>query len=890
MCHTPASTYRLQFHKGFTLDDAAGVAGYLRDLGVTHIYSSPLLQAAPGSTHGYDVADHRFVNAELGGEAAQERFCKRLSELGLRQILDIVPNHMSLVEQNRYWWDVLENGHGSRYATYFDIDWESFEPQLRDKVLLPILPDHYGRVLADGGIVLQWDESVLTVTVGEHRLPVSPQGVGIVLERAAKRIHDDALGFLATCFCRLPSPELSDRRGILARDREKTVLARFLKNVCMENRSSCEAIGCVVAETNADSDILDAVLTAQNYRLAYWKTADQQLSYRRFFNVNELIGLRVEREYVFEETHALIFKWLANGTLDGVRVDHPDGLRDPKQYFLRLRERASEAWILGEKILEPGEELPADWSIQGTTGYEFMNLALGLLLRPGGVHRLGEHYASFTGDTRSFAEVSHAARVEVTCESLGSDVNRLSNIFAEICESRREQRDFTRADIRNAIGEVAACFPVYRTYVVPDGGSVTECDRRYIATAIQLAKTNRADVEGMLFDFIGRVLTLEVTGRLEGEFVYRFQQFTSPVMAKGVEDCAFYRYNRLVALNEVGGDPASEGVSVEQFHTWQRGRQKTFPTSMVSLSTHDTKRSDDVRARLAVLTEVPDAFGDAVKRWNELGAAYRSEQIDRGTEWFLYQTIVGAWPISADRLSQYVLKAMREAKVKTSWTANNSLYEEALKNYVDGLLADAEFTASVERFVSLIDSAGQRNSLTQTLLKYTAPGVPDLYQGSELWDFSLVDPDNRRPVDYSLRRRLLKEIKEMNVDQVMARAQDGLPKLWTIRKALEVRREHPEWFGEESSYTALVAEGVGAERVVAFLRGQNVVAVAARWFQGGPAWGDTVLRLPDGRWANCMSGETSAGGTVDIESLLLKFPVALLVREGDAREVEVRNA
>ena len=886
----PASTYRLQLHRGFTFDDAAKAAEYLRALGVSHVYSSPYLQAAPGSMHGYDVVDHRFTNIELGGGAAHDRFCQRLGELGLGQVLDIVPNHMSLGEQNRYWWDVLENGRSSRYAAYFDIDWDSFEPRLRDTVLVPTLPDHYGRVLSAGGIVLKRELSAFLVSVGEQSLPLSPQGVGLVLARAAASARNDDLAFLAASFGRQPALDIYDRRRILARDREKKVLAGFLDRICTESREVCETIDRTVKELNADADALDEVLSVQNYRLAYWKTADQQLGYRRFFNVNTLIGLRVEREYVFEETHSLIAKWLADGAVDGVRVDHPDGLRDPLQYFKRLREVAPKAWIIGEKILEGGEELRRDWPVQGTTGYEFLNLALGLLVLPEGLRRLGEHYAAFTGETETFAEVAHAAKVDVTAESLGSDVNRLTSIFVDICESHRDQRDFARNDIRSAIGEFAACFPVYRTYVVPETNSIAKADKRYIQQATKLAKANRKDIEPMLFDFMQNVLQLEVVGEKETEFVYRFQQFTSPVMAKGVEDCAFYRYNRLVAMNEVGGDPASGGVALEDFHRRELHVQKHFPATMVTLSTHDTKRSDDVRARLAVLTEAPDVFAESAERWSAMAAVDRPPEIDRGTEWFLYQTLVGAWPIPLDRLSPYMQKAMREAKLKTNWMDNNTVYEDALHSYIERLLLDSRFVADIESFVDKVRFAGFCNSVSQTLLKYTVPGVPDLYQGSELWDLSLVDPDNRRPVDFERRCDLLRQMEKMNIEQVMGRMEEGLPKLWTIAKCLGLRRSHPEWFNEGASYAPLLANGDMAGRVVAFLRADNVATIAPRWFYRADGWADTTLQLPEGRWVDCLTAHETDGGTVRLESLLRAFPVALLVRKDAINASELRNA
>ena len=880
MRRVPGSTYRLQLHKDFTFDDAASIVEYLKTLGVTHVYCSPYLQAAPGSMHGYDVVDHRRVNEELGGAQAHERFCKRLEKFGLGQVLDIVPNHMSLGAENKYWWDVLENGTNSRYASFFDIDWNSSEERLRDKVLVPVLAEQYGRALSAGKVLVKRRGARFTVEAAGQTFPVSPASLAVILGKAAEYAKSDALNFVSASFARLPSPDFWDRRTILARHRDKKVVVGLLDRLCREDAEVSEAIDHVVREVNSSVDALDEFLSQQYYRLAYWRTADQQLGYRRFFDVNTLIGLRVEREFVFDETHALILKWLKQGLLDGVRVDHPDGLRDPKQYFERLRLRAPDAWIVGEKILEPGEWLREEWPIEGTSGYDFLNMAMGVLVNREGLKKLGEHYTAFTGDDSDFPGVAHDKKIAVEQEALGSDVNRLATLFVDICESNRDQRDFTRAEIRRAIREVAACFSVYRTYVVPERNEIGEEDRKRIRRAIESAKVNRADIDGGLFDFMRDVLTLKVIGKIETEFVNRFQQFTAPVMAKGVEDTAYYCWNRLTAMNEVGGDPDCDGFSLEGFHEYQVRMQQTFPMTMTALSTHDTKRSDDVRARMIVLTEMPDAFAEAVRRWSAHNAKFRSgDQIDTGTEWYLYQTLIGAWPISGERLREYMQKAMREAKVRTSWVANNAEYESALSGYIDAILADEEFVAELEKFVGEIVTAGRVNSLAQTLMKYTAPGVPDLYQGGELWDFSLVDPDNRRPVDYERRRTLLKEMHSMTVEQVMERGEDGLPKLWLVHKALVLRKEHADWFGPAAEYASLTVDGAERERVIAYRRGERVLTVAPRWSQGAKGWGETAVEVPEGRWRNRLTGAEIGGGRVLVGELLKAFPVALLTRE-----------
>jgi (1->4)-alpha-D-glucan 1-alpha-D-glucosylmutase len=891
MLRIPRSTYRLQLHKDFQFDDAAAIADYLRALGISHVYSSPYLQAAPGSMHGYDVVDHQRVNEELGGAEAHERFCKKLGEADLGQVLDIVPNHMSLGKENRYWWDVLENGTSSRYASFFDIDWQPQEERLRDKVLVPILGDQYGRVLQAGGIKVVRRGVKFQVECSGQTLPVSPPSLPVILARAAEYAKSDTLSFLAASFGRLPAPEYVDRRTILARHRDKTVLFTLLERLCAEEPGIFEAMDQAVMELNGNLDALDDFLNQQSYRLAYWKTADQQLSYRRFFDVNTLIGLRVEREYVFEETHALLLDWLRRGVLDGVRVDHPDGLRDPMEYFKRLRDHAPNAWVVGEKILEPGEFLREEWPIQGTTGYDFLNVVAGVLVAPEGLMELTSIYGEFTGQPTDFHAIAHEKKISVSQEALGSDVNRLTSIFVEICEENRDRRDYTRAEVRRAIREVAACFSIYRTYVVPDREEITDEDRDYITQATECGKETRQDIDGGLFDFLRDVLTMEVKGKLESEFLLRFQQFTGPVMAKGVEDTAFYCFNRLTGMNEVGSDPGRNGLSVEEFHSYCAKMHETHPSTMTTLSTHDTKRSDDVRARLAVLSEIPGRFGAAVQRWSRMNNAFRARKPDadplpdRNTEYFYYQTLIGAWPLPMERAKAYMLKAVREAKQQTSWVANNKEFEEALNLFIEFTYNYAPFLRELQQFVDRIIEAGRVNSLAQTLLKYTAPGVPDLYQGTELWDLSLVDPDNRRPVDYKLRQRLLGELKQMSGDdiavKVMARVDEGLPKMWTIHQALQLRRERPDSFGADADYIPLMVDGAKHDHVIAYLRGEDVVTVVPRLtMKLDGVWKDTVVTLPEGRWRNRLTAASVEGGEVGIKGLLKDFPVALLVREG----------
>jgi len=886
---TPLSTYRVQLRPEFGFDAAAAIAGYLADLGISHLYSSPYLQAARGSTHGYDVVDPTRVNEDLGGEEAHARLCAALGENGLGQVLDIVPNHMAITERrNVWWWDVLENGASSRYAAYFDVDWNSPHARLRDTVLLPILGDHYGRVLENGELELVRRGGKFEIHYHEHRMPVAPRSLDALIAEAAGRCGSPDLAFIADALGQLPLATATDRESIARRHRGKEVLAGQLARLAGEDPEVARAIDAVVQEINGDPDRLDDLLQRQNYRPAFWRTAGQELDYRRFFDVHTLIGLRMEDERVFADTHALVLRWLREGVLDGLRIDHPDGLRDPEEYFERLRDEAPEAWIVIEKILEPGEPLREPWPVEGTTGYDFLGRVGGLLVDPEGEGPLTELYVELTGQSADWPELVREKKLLVLGDLLASDVNRLAEVFLEVCERHRRHRDYTRFELRQAIRDVVACFPVYRTYVRAEIGEVTDLDRRYVDEAIEAAKARRSDLPADLFDFFRDLLLLEVRGPegspAEGELVMRFQQLTGPAMAKGVEDTAFYNFHRLIALNEVGGSPGDFGLGVEAFHRLSAETQRLWPRAMLATSTHDTKRSEDVRARISLLSEIPEAWGEAARRWSERNARYRQGDFpDRNAEYLLYQTLVGAWPIAAERAAAYMEKAAREAKVHTSWTRQNPEYEEALRSFVTSVLDDQDFVADLEAFVAPLVEPGRINSLAQTLVKLTAPGVPDFYQGSEIWDLSLVDPDNRRPVDFDLRRRLLDDLKRgMAPEGILARMDEGLPKLWLIRQGLHLRRRLPRPFGPEGAYESLRAAGLRAEHVVAFMRGVRggaVAAIAPRLplrLQGD--WQGTTLELPLGSWRNELTGEEIAGGVRTVADVLSRFPVALLTR------------
>ncbi len=879
----PSATYRLQLRPGFGFDQAAALAPYLAELGVTHLYASPYLQAAAGSMHGYDIVDPTKVNEELGGAEAHARMHAALTDAGLGQVIDVVPNHMAIAgRQNPWWWDVLENGPASRFAGFFDVDWEASEERWPNKVLLPVLGDHYGRVLEAGGLHLAHARGTFVVHHHEDAFPVDPSSLTDLLRASAEACGSELLTFLAESHARLPRPTVTARQAIERRHRDKTVLAHLLARLCEEEPGVVAAIDAEVGRVNGDPDALDALLEQQNYRLALWRTASRDLGYRRFFDINDLAGLRVEDPEVFEASHALPIDWVRRGWVQGLRIDHPDGLRDPAEYFRRLREACPEAWIVAEKILEPGETLPPDWPIAGTTGYDFLNLVNQLFVDPRGEHALTRTYEGFTGERVEFDELILACKRQVLSELMASEVSRLVSLFVDICERHRRHRDYTRQELRVALSETAVHFPVYRTYVSTQGESVSDADRAHTGAAIDGATAARSELDPELFDFLHELLLLRHPGSLESELAMRFQQLTGPVMAKGVEDTALYRYHRLIALNEVGSDPRRFGIPLSTFHDACAAAQLERPHAMLASTTHDTKRSEDVRARLVLLSELPERWQDALRGWAERNRHHRRDDAPSANdEYLLYQTLVGAWPIEPERVSAYMEKAVREAKEHTSWTRQDEDYEGALREFVAGVLGDEAFRAEIEGFVAGIERLGRINGLAQTLIKLTAPGVPDLYQGTESWDLSLVDPDNRRPVDFELRRKLLDEVDGMAPEAMLARIEEGLPKLWLIRQALGVRRRFPEAFGAEGGYRPLYAQGSKADHLVAFARGDRVLTLAPRLVAGlADDWADTVLDLPPGQWHDVLIDEQTDSGAVPVAELLRRFPVGLLLRGG----------
>lgn len=874
------ATYRLQMCCAFTLDDAATIAEYLAQLGISHLYSSPLLQAGKGSTHGYDVLDHSRINRELGGEAALDRLRGVLRAQNLGILLDIVPNHMAIGgRESLWWWDVLENGQSSRYAPYFDVEWLPPESKLHHLVMVPVLEDHYGRVLDAGDICVMREEGTFTIHYHHHVFPVSPRSIEFILSRAVSETASEDLAFFADALDQLPSSRATDWASLRRRHRDKGILLNLLTRFLQEHESAAATVDRTIDAINKDHQAMHELLERQNYRLAFWRTATQDLGYRRFFDINTLIGLHTEDERVFADIHDLVFRWLGpDGPVDGVRVDHPDGLMDPQQYLDRLHERVPSGWIVVEKILLPEEHLPTSWPVSGTTGYDFMNQVLGLFIDPESEESLTRFYADFTGEARSFADLLREKKHQVLRQVLGSDLNILTSMLLNICERHPHHRDYTRHDLHEALRDFMVEFPVYRAYVRPRSGKITEEDERVVAEAFKNVESRRSDLGSDLLGFIRDILLLKITGESESDFVARFQQVTGPVMAKGAEDTAFYCYHRFIALNEVGGDPGRFGMTVDQFHRWCQYMQRHWPKTMLGTSTHDTKRGEDARTRLAALTEMPARWTEWVSRWSQQNTPHWGRFTrDLNFEYFWFQTLVGSWPLEQERALAYAEKAIREAKAHTSWTDPQKDYEEAIKTFVQNLYGDQEFLQELAHLVDELAVYGHQTSLAQTLIKLTAPGIPDFYQGTELWNFSLVDPDNRRPVDYGLRQRLLHEVAVMSPDAIWQRRQEGLPKLWVIRQGLRLRRERPHVFGPTGDYRPLYPRGEKAAHVVSFLRGGEVISIAPRLFlRLADNWDDTTIELPKGLWRQEFDGQTFEGGSCRLHDILRIFPVALL--------------
>lgn len=821
----PVATYRLQFHKDFGFKDAIRLVPYLAGLGISHLYASPFLKARPGSTHGYDVVDHNAVNPEIGSEAELNRLIGLLKKRGMGMVIDLVPNHMGVLHADNAWW--LDVLEKGRASPYARF----FDIDwARGKLLLPVLGKHYGEALEDLKLERERRTRKWSVRYFDHRFPLNAKS-----QAGLKRAPKDTLA-------------------------------------------------------------LHRLFEKQHYRLAYWRVASDEINYRRFFEITDLAGVRMEDRGVFDATHGLVSRLAKGGGIDGVRIDHPDGLADPKQYFERLSELLPKRWIVLEKILADGEKLPEDWPVHGETGYRFVNLLTGLYIDGAAESRFDRIYQRFTGARRSFDELARESRMLIMATTLAAELFMLSNWLARIAAGNRYTRDYTASGLRKALAEIAAQFPVYRTYVSARG--VSDTDRRVIDAAVNAAKRATRIADPSVLDFVRSVLTLDAapaSGRRRREmldFSMRFQQFTAPVVAKGVEDTAFYRYNRLIALNEVGGHPSHFGVPLKAFHAAAAERARRWPYTMLGSSTHDTKRSEDVRARLAVLSELASGWRITLRRWSLMNRM--DVRPSRGDEYHFYQALVGVWPgeVSGDlveRLKAYMLKAAREAKERTSWINPDEDYEAALQGFVTRSLENKDFLKDVASTVARVAHLGLLVGLSQALVKVASPGVPDYYQGTELWDFSLVDPDNRRPVDYGLREKLLKGMVSISPSQLLQNLADGRAKLHVIRKGLELRKKHPALF-HGAKYTPLYADGGREENIVAFALSdgaRKVIAVAPRLFTrlmepddiaplGAKAWGDAKI-ASEGSFVNLLTGERHEGSALRVADLLATFPVALLV-------------
>lgn len=878
----PRATYRVQLHAGFTFDDAAAVVPYLARLGISHLYCSPYFAAVPGSTHGYDVVDPALLNPELGGEAGFLRLVAALDAHGMSQVLDVVPNHMAtVVPGNRWWWDVLENGPASRYAGHFDIDWDPPERKLRATVLVPVLEDHIGRVLEAGGLRLRRAGGGVEVVYHDHRFPVSPRSLDTVLGAAAERVQSAELATIADSLARLPHAERTEPDAMLRRHRDKEVVRAWLARLCQEDADVAAAIDAELARIEADVSAFDDLLDRQNYRLAYWRVANEEVDYRRFFDIPTLVGVRVEDPRVFADSHALVAELVARGAVEGLRIDHPDGLRDPEEYLRRVHSEIRPRWLVVEKILAPGERLPETWPVDGTTGYDFLNLVLGLFIDPAGESTLTQLYADVTGAEVDIAAVARDAKQEVLAGSLRPDLDRLTQAFAAVTARHPRHRDHTRDDLRGALVALLRELDVYRTYVRSTGGEqVTDADVLRLEAA-QAGALAAAGVDAELLGFLVDVLLLRHSGPAEEELALRFQQVSGPVMAKAVEDTAFYRHLRLIALNEVGGDPGRFGVAPDEFHMWNLDVASGGRAPMLTTATHDHKRGEDVRARLALLSEVPDAWSSMVARWSKLAEPYWfGAEPDRAVEYLLFQTAFGAHPLPVDRALPVIEKSIREAKTHTAWVDGDPDYESRVRTFVTGLLNDAEFAASLDDFAAGLEPAWTETVLAQTLLRLTAPGVPDTYQGTELFDLSLVDPDNRRPVDFAARAALLDEIERGGPAAARAAADRGGLKLFCVQRTLDYRRRHPQTFAPGATYAPLAFAGPEADRAVGFVRAGRAAVVVPRLAAGRDGWDGTTARLPDGRWHDEFTGRDWDGGRQELAAVLGGFPVALLHRVG----------
>jgi (1->4)-alpha-D-glucan 1-alpha-D-glucosylmutase len=896
----------LQFNRSFTFAAASKIVPYLDELGVTDVYASPYFQASPESLHGYDITSHNKLNTAIGSRADYDSWVAELRARHMGQVLDFVPNHVGIANDRNAWWmDVLENGPSSQYARYFDIQWQPLKTDLRNKVLLPILGDQYGRVLERGELQVRFEEGSFYVLYGERRLPIAPGTYRHILEVALENLVEyknelfyAELQSILTALEYLPKRTETDPQRIAERTREKEIIKRRLERRCAEAPQVQQAIEKALAQINGTPgdprsfDKLDELLNAQSYRLAFWRVAAEEINYRRFFDVNDLAAIRVELPKVFDAIHRLVLELLSTGAVTGLRIDHPDGLYLPREYFAKLQQRSAKAlgvglprdgravYMVAEKILTGSEKLRKEWPVHGTTGYDFANQLTQMQVDSSAETAITKTFHRFIGHSVPFGHLLYAKKLQVMRLALANDVDVLANMLDRLSERNRWYRDFTLEALSRTVRETMACFPVYRTYVEP-GEPVAEEDRQIVERAIAAAKRRNPAMEESIFNFLRDVLLLRSPQDLDAEgrtahanFILKFQQTTGPVMAKGLEDTVFYIYNRLSALNEVGGEPQQFGISIEHFHERNIDRQLHWPATLVATSTHDTKRSEDVRARIVAISEIPELWRRSLQRWSTANRRWKRmvndlEAPDANEEYLLYQTLLGSWPIGAngelelvpsadytERIQRYMTKALKEAKINTSWIQPNEQWDAAMHDFVAKILDGSpgnKFLSSFFPAANEIVRLGAINSLAQTLLKLTSPGVPDIYQGTEIWDYSLVDPDNRRPVNYELRHQMLKSLSSANPAELMQSWADGRIKLFLTQRILHFRREHPEVFNR-GEYLALRTTGTFAESCISFLRRLEddwILVIAPRLSSRvgfpplGQAWQDTAVELPE---------------------------------------------
>jgi len=986
----PSATYRLQFNAQFTFSSAREIVSYLFELGISDVYASSYLAAKQGSIHGYDVVNQTILNREVGTAETYQGWVEELQRFSMGQILDFVPNHMCIESTENIWWmDVLENGPSSAYAHFFDIDWEPVKKELTGKVLLPFLGDQYGRVLEKGELRLAFQDGAFTVDCSGVQIPLEPKSYLQILGHRPERLQallpaevPPLLELLSiiTSLQHLPGATEQDPGLREERHREKEIVKKRLSRLCLESPEIAGFIAENVAIFNGTKgephsfDLLDGLLRVQVYRLSYWRVATDEINYRRFFDINGLAAIRMEDPAVYEQTHQLLFRLIREKKVTGVRIDHVDGLYDPLTYLCNLQKscylqlasaetaRAPEAfspeaqrqdtgrcereyseameqkptyrpfYAVVEKILMKGEQLPKEWPVFGSTGYDFLNQVNGVFVDTENAKAFDRIYDRFVGYGADFAELVYEKKKLVMQVSLSGEVNTLGNRLNSIAEQDRLTRDFTLNSLVRAISEVVACFPVYRTYVIAD--AVREKDVQYIEAAVARAKRKNPAMNASIFDFLRGVLLLRFPEQAKEsdrsawlDFAMHFQQITGPVMAKGLEDTAFYVYNRLVSLNDVGGMPGRFGMPLEVFHGQNLERIKTFPHAMIASATHDSKRGEDVRARIDALSEIPELWRKALGKWSRLnqkkGQLLDGQRVpDRNEEYLLYQTLIGAWPaLEMDRegrerfrgrIREYLIKAAREAKVNTSWISPNGAYEGALTAFCDAVTAEGP-NAFLEEFIPFqktIARFGIFSSLSQSLLKMASPGVPDFYQGTEFWDLTLVDPDNRRPVDYQVRMEALAGLKAREAEigpralfgELLGSKEDGRIKLYLVFRVLNYRREHRNLF-DHGDYLPLEAQGSKARNLCAFARrgdGKSVIAAVPRFLAtlapepgqvplGEEVWLDSFLVVPEAtvrQYRNIVTGEQlqvvrHAGyPAIPLAQLFKSAPVALLEAVG----------